>query len=64
METGDHSSIYSKQHPASNYDQEIKFQETQKLLERGQIEESISPWPSPIVLAKKKDKTIRFCIDY
>ena len=48
MGTGDHSPIYSKQYPASNYDQEIKFQETQKLLERGQIEESTSPWSSPI----------------
>ena len=64
METGDHSLIYSKQYPASNYNQEIKFQETQKLLERIQTEESTSPWSSPIVLAKKKDKTVRFCIDY
>ena len=43
MKTGDHAPTYSKQYPASNYDQEIKFQETQKLLERGQIEESTSP---------------------
>ncbi|CAF4597229.1 unnamed protein product, partial [Rotaria sp. Silwood2] len=48
------------QHPVER----ISFSKTQKLLERGQIEESTSPWLSPIVLVKKKDKTMRFCIDY
>ena len=64
IKTGDHPPVYSKQYSAPNKDQEIKFQETQKLLERGQIEQSTSPWSSPVVLVKKKDKTMRFCIDY
>lgn len=34
------------------------------LLQRGIIEESFSPWSSPIVMVKKKDDTYRFCVDY
>ena len=28
------------------------------------VQESASPWASPIVLAKKKDGSLRFCVDY
>ncbi|XP_029171629.1 short-chain dehydrogenase/reductase family 16C member 6-like, partial [Nylanderia fulva] len=42
--------------------------EVDKILEdmssRGVIEESNSPWVSPAVMVKKKDGSIRFCVDY
>ena len=38
--------------------------EINKMLANDIIEPSTSPWPSPILLATKKDESIRFCLDY
>ena len=43
--------------------QELKVQ-LQELLDRGFIRLSTSPWGAPILFAKKRDKTLRLCIDY
>ena len=43
---------------------EVISRETQKMLSAGVIQPSDSPWASPVVLVRKKDGSVRFCIDY
>jgi len=42
---------------------ELKTQ-LQELLDKGLIQPSISPWGAPVLFVKKKDGSLRLCIDY
>ncbi|KAH9302877.1 hypothetical protein KI387_014460, partial [Taxus chinensis] len=42
---------------------ELKAQ-LQELLTKGLIRPSVSPWGAPVIFVKKKDGTLRLCIDY
>ena len=47
--------------PASLQELKVHLQE---LLDKGFIRPSTSPWGAPVLFTKKKDKTLRLCIDY
>ena len=42
---------------------ELKSQ-LQELLDKGFIRPSVSPWGASVLFVKKKDGTLRMCIDY
>ena len=42
---------------------ELKTQ-LQELLDKGFIRPSVSPWGAPVLFVRKKDGTLRLCIDY
>ena len=42
---------------------ELKLQ-LQELLDKGFIQPSVSPWGAPMLFVKKKDGTLRLCVDY
>ena len=42
---------------------ELKAQ-LEELLSKGFIRPSISPWGAPVLFVKKKDESLRLCIDY
>ena len=42
---------------------ELKMQ-LQELFDKGYIRPSVSPWGAPVLFVKKKDGTLRMCMDY
>jgi hypothetical protein len=56
--------VYKRPYPmAPNELAEMKT-ELQELLDKGYIWPSCSPWGCPALFVKKKDKTLRMCVDY
>ena len=43
--------------------QELKVQ-LKEMLDKGFIRPSVSPWGAPVLFVKKKDGSLRLCIDY
>lgn len=50
--------------PTSPGEKQVVREEIDKMIKHGVIRPSSSAWASPIVLVKKKDGSVRFCIDF
>ena len=64
IDMGNSSPVHCSPHRIPQARKEKVRKLTQEMLEKGVTQLSNSPWSSPIVLAKKKNGSVRFCIDY
>ncbi|GAV06107.1 hypothetical protein RvY_16139 [Ramazzottius varieornatus] len=64
MDTKDAVPIFKYPYRTSQQEKEIVRAEVKDMLAKGLIQPSQSPWVSPVLLVKKKDGSVRFCVDY
>ena len=64
IETGEAKPVRLPPYRLPHAYRDIVKKELEEMEKYGIIEKSTSDWSSPIVLAKKKDGTLRFCIDF
>lgn len=64
IDTGSHSPLRQRPYRVSAAERRIISDQVNDMLERGVVQPSQSPWSSPVVLVRKKDGSIRFCVDY
>jgi hypothetical protein len=55
---------YQHPRPISQAELEILKERIRDLIELGHIRPSTSPWGAPVLFVRKKDRTLRLCIDY
>ncbi|KAH9084215.1 hypothetical protein Ae201684P_020467 [Aphanomyces euteiches] len=64
IDTGDSPPIRSVPYRTSKAEGDIMEAELNQYLDLGLIRPSKSPWSSPVLMIRKPDGSIRFCIDY
>ena len=62
--TGDAAPIIQRAYRSNPQDRDFIQKEITTLLQQGLIQESRSPWASPIVIVPKKNGKLRMCVDY
>lgn len=64
IDTGNHPPIRLRSYRTSPANGEEIDKQIAEMLGNGVISPSVSPWAAPVVLVKKSDGTMRFCVDY
>ena len=64
IHTSDHPPVRQPVRRAPAALREQAREELQRMVEKGVVQPSSSPWASPLVLVRKKDGSVRFCVDY
>lgn len=64
MNTEERGPIFERRLRGSVADNEVIRAETEKMLRDGVVEPVNGAWGFPVVLTKKRDGTVRFCVDY
>lgn len=60
----DDTPVRTRQFPVPFAHKDIIRKEVEDMLKLGVIEPAQSPYSSPVVLVRKRDKSIRFCVDF
>lgn len=63
IDVGTSKPIKQRHYPVSPAIQDLMYTELDRMLSLGVIEESMSPWSSPVVLVKKSNGKARLCLD-
>ncbi|KAE9185142.1 hypothetical protein PF004_g23450 [Phytophthora fragariae] len=64
IDTGDAAPIMLKRRRQAQSESTVVEENVRKMLAAGVIEEGDSAWGFPVVLVRKKDGEVRFCVDY
>ena len=64
INTGSAAPVKAPPRRLAPHRREVVDQEVETMLDKGIIEPAYGPWASPVVLVRKKDGRVRFCVDY
>ncbi|UYV66538.1 hypothetical protein LAZ67_4002004, partial [Cordylochernes scorpioides] len=64
IDTSDYPPVRQRPYRVSPAERRVIQSEVEKMMETKIIRPLSSPWASPVILVRKKDGSLRFCVDY